>query len=61
PINDFSKNFYKIKLPLISLFIRSKIIIIKNDTKYKIDNPSILSRIIKNVKKQSIYRRKQIG
>ena len=58
PINDFSKNFYKIKIPLISLFFRSRMLIDINDIKFSINNPSIISRILKIVRKQINYRRK---
>ncbi|MCS4487149.1 glycosyltransferase family 2 protein [Staphylococcus americanisciuri] len=58
PTNDFSKNIYKIKLPLIYLFIRSKMTIVKNEIEYEIYNPSILSRVVKNVQKLIKHRRK---
>ncbi|MDO0952355.1 glycosyltransferase family A protein [Mammaliicoccus sciuri] len=57
--NDFSRNIYKVKLPLISIFRGSNMIIIRNNHTYKIYNPSIIDRILKNIRKlKQKYRRK---
>lgn len=49
--SDFSRNIYQVKLPLISIFTGSRMLIVQNDITYKINNPSIMNRVLKNIKK----------
>lgn len=51
--SDFSKNVYQVKLPFISIFIESRMLIVSNDMTYIITNPSIMNRVLKNIIKKS--------
>nr|ATZ72045.1 glycosyltransferase family 2 protein [Mammaliicoccus lentus] len=56
-INDFSKNIYEIKLPIIAMFKETNMIIVSGETSYIVKNPSIINRLMKKIfynKKRSI-------